>query len=146
MRNAQKITKKRETKRTHPELSDLQLVDQSQKNMVDINTIMDRYRKTGMLPQFREKMPLFIDNTGVTSVEEAHALVREANYLFEQIPSQVRKMMDNNPANLVDFVTNPENQEICIKHGLLEAKAVTSAKPAAGEAKETKDTETVQGA
>lgn len=148
MRNAQKITKKRESKRTHPILSDKQLTDQSHKGMVDINSIMEKYRKTGMLPQFREKIPLFIDNTGIASVEEAHALVREANYLFEQIPSQVRKMMDNNPANLVDFVLNPENKEICLKYGLLEAKPVTSGEAAAGKAStvDTKETETSQGA
>lgn len=145
-------TKKR--KRVHPKLSDKKLVDQSQKNMCDINCIMDRYKKTGMLPQFKEKFPMFIDNTGVKSVEEAHQLVNEANYLFEQIPAKVRKLMDNNPANLIDFVNNPENFDICLEYGLIEAglikaKEVTPSKPQPKAEKNTVDTkETVnsQGA
>lgn len=131
-------------KRVHPKLSDKKLVDQSQKNLVDINVIIERYRKTGMLPQFKEKFPLFIDNTGVTSVEEAHDLVQNANMLFQQIPSAVRKLMDNDPRNLIDFVSNEENREICIKYGLLEPKAVTPAKVEADKPQETQETQETQ--
>lgn len=135
----------RKGERVHPKLSDKKLVDQSHKNMCDINIIMERYRKTGMLPQFREKIPYFVDNTGIKSIEEAHELVNEANYLFEQIPSHIRKLMDNNPANLVDFIKNPENIDVCTKYGLIEPQSVAPDKVAAGKAsedleKETKDT------
>jgi len=140
---------KTKRKRVHPKLSDVKLVDQSQKNLCDINCIMERYRKTGMLPQFKQKFPMFIDNTGVKSVEEAHALVNEANFLFDQIPSKLRKLMDNNPANLIDFVNNPENEKICLEYGLIEPQAVTSAKvqpEAENSTVDTKETVNSQGA
>ena len=96
------------------------MTDQSDKNMVDINSIMANYAKTGLLPAFKEKVESYIDTTQIPSYIEAQAQIREAGELFEQLPAPVRKLMDNNPANLEKVISNPEYKDILLKYGVLE--------------------------
>lgn len=98
------------------------MTDQSDKNMVNINSIMDRYAKTGLLPQFKEKVAQYIDTTQIPSYMEAQAQISKAKELFMQLPAPVRKLMDNNPANLEQVVANPEYKDVLLKYGVLEAK------------------------
>lgn len=100
------------------------MTDQSDKNMVDINVIMKNYAKTGLLPQFKDKIGHYIDTTQIPSYMEAQAQIEHAKNLFMQLPSQVRKLMDNNPANLEKVLVNPEYKEILIKCGVLEKPKV----------------------
>lgn len=98
------------------------MTDQSDKNYLDINNIMENYSKTGLLPQFKEKVAQYMDASILPSYIEAHSQIREAKELFEAIPSPIRKLMDNNPANLEPFLKDPENKDILIKYGVLEKK------------------------
>lgn len=98
------------------------MTDQSDKNYLDINNIMQNYAKTGILPQFREKIAHYMDASVLPSYMEAHEQIQEAKLLFEAIPAKIRKMMDNNPQNLEPFLKDPENKEILIKYGVLEKK------------------------
>ncbi len=102
--------------------------DQSDKNMVNINTIMANYAKTGLLPQFPEKIAQYVDTTQIPSYMEAQEQIRHASELFNQLPSKIRKDMDNNPANLETYITNPENQDLLFKYGIIEKKVDTSPK------------------
>lgn len=98
------------------------LTDQSDKNMVDINNIMSNYSKTGLLPQFKEKVAQYIDATQIPSYMEAQAQISKANQLFSQLPAEVRKLMMNDPSKLEEVIQNPEYTDILIKHGVLEKK------------------------
>lgn len=132
------ITKRKNgTLRVQTKTKGASKTDQSDKNMVNINNIMLQYQKTGLLPQFKEKVTQYIDTTQIPSYMEAQAQIREAKSLFEQLPSQVRKLMQNNPENLEKVLENPDYTEMLIKYGILdkkEAKPVAKqeqAKPAA---------------
>lgn len=125
--------------------------DQSDKNACDINLIMENYQKTGLLPHFEEKIPSYVDNTTVPSLLDAHASIRAAKNLFMELPSQIRKLMDNNPENLETFLQDRENLDILVKHGVIEKKQIKSvetkvskdspkAKPAEAKEKPSKDT------
>lgn len=95
------------------------LTDQSMKEVSNINTIMKNYEKTGMLPQMSKKVARYIDNTGVPSLTEASEALAQARELFMELPSQVRKEMDNDPTKLVEFIQNPRNQEFLVEHGVI---------------------------
>lgn len=96
------------------------LTDQSYAKASDINHIMKQYQHTGVLPSTREHLARYIDNTQVLPLEEAHAQIQEAQSLFLTIPSNIRKLMDNDPTKLVSFIQDPANTEILVKYGVLE--------------------------
>lgn len=118
-----------ERKRVQINCSEPELTDQSSKKMCDINNIITQYTKTGILPHVSKAVGRFIDNTQVLPLEEAHAIITHAKELFYQLPAQVRKMMDNDPTQLNDFLNNPDNRDLLIKHKLLEPKKAPEGNP-----------------
>lgn len=116
-----KITNHHELrKRKSLDLSHPKITDQSSKKMCDINCIIASYQKTGMLPHFKEKHPQFLDETKFPTFMEAHDTVQQASDLFNQLPSIVRKAMNNNPANLEEFINDPKNHSFLSDHGIIE--------------------------
>lgn len=105
------------------------LTDQSFKKMCDINLIMKKYVEKGELPNFKTKTPRYVDNTQIPTLLEAHEIVQKAKEMFYELPSQVRKAMDNNPANLEIFISDPENEKLLTKHGLLVEKTTPKESP-----------------
>ena len=99
------------------------LTDQSFKNACDINNIMAQYAKTGLLPQGATQEPRYIDNTQIPTLEEAYRVVNQANQAFYDLPATIRRLLDNDPSQLENFVANPENREILEKHGLIVKKS-----------------------
>lgn len=95
------------------------MTDQSDKNYLDINNIMKNYAKTGLLPQFKEKVAQYLDMTQIPSYIEAHEQITHAKNLFEQLPSEVRKLMENKPENLEKVLSNPDYKQIMQKYGLI---------------------------
>lgn len=118
-----KITNHHELRRsTTIDCSEPKITDQSYKSMCDINNIMANFAKTGMLSHTTTIQPTFVDNTLIPSLEHAHDIVKAATTAFYELPPTVRKLMDNNPQNLENFVQDPENSEILQKHGILIAR------------------------
>ena len=105
------------------------MTDPSFKQMCDINNIISQYQKTGQLPHFKEKIPQYVNIPSIPSFMEAFDLVQSAVELFDELPAEVRKAMDNDPANLEEFVTDEKNQELLIKHGLMTKKEKAPEEP-----------------
>lgn len=95
------------------------MTDQSYKNACDINVIMANYAKTGMLSHVTDKTPKYLDCTEIPSLERAYDLVYAAEEAFADLPPDIRKLMDNNPANLESFILNPANADILVRNGLI---------------------------
>lgn len=98
------------------------ITDQSFKAACDINNIMKLYEKTGMLPQQNTIPPRFIDNTQIPSLEEAFNVVKRAYDSFNDLPPAVRKLMDNDPSQMENFISDHNNADLCVKYGLLNLK------------------------
>jgi len=97
---------------------------QSFKDECDINQILAKYQKTGAIAHMNRHEP----NYGFCSssdFQESLNQVREAEEMFADLPSSLRKKFGNDPANYLDFVQNPENIEEMRELGL----AKQSAKP-----------------
>lgn len=106
------------------------ITEQSHKAEVDINNIIRRHgvdmiAKTAAMqaPNMR-----FDDVTG-NDFQEAMNIILKAEDSFMQLPSKIRKEFNNNPAEFLDFVQNPENQDRMIELGLAEAPPVPEAPP-----------------
>jgi len=95
------------------------LTHQSFKDECDINTIMGRYLKTGVLPEnLTQAEAQYLDVSDV-DFQEAAQLVAGAKSLFEQLPSSIRNRFDNDPAKLLAFTSNENNRREAAEMGLL---------------------------
>lgn len=119
-----KITLHHELSRpVNHDFSEPQLTDQSYANACDINVIMAQYAKTGMLPQQTIVQPTYQDNTSIPSLMDSFNIVNQAYDQFMELPPTIRRLMDNNPANLENFISDESNTDILMKHGILVQKA-----------------------
>lgn len=113
--------------RVQHDLGGKTLTDQSYKNDADVNVLVERWKKTGVLAEKSQKQ--FVDLTHLpSSFEEAHDLVQHAWSLFNDLPAVIRKKMGNDPANLEEFLNDPENQRILEDYGLKQKGALSATK------------------
>jgi len=121
MQNVKKLT--RAVVRRHPKLSDKQMTDQSIKKLCCINNIVEKFSKTGLLPE-NTKIPQYLDMSHVPTLEESYDVTIRASNAFYALPAALRKLINNDPSELLNFIADGENKEICIKYGLIEKPAV----------------------
>lgn len=95
------------------------ITDDTFKNECDINYIMKKYQQTGVLPHTADKMAQYLDVSDVPSLEQAYEQIQQAQELFMELPSALRKRLNNDPRNLVDYISDPENKQELIKLGVL---------------------------
>lgn len=101
---------------------------QSFKAECDINTIMARYMKTGLLEHVRADVAQYLDVTGA-DYQDAQNLVAGAKSMFHSLPSHIRSKFENDPAQLLAFMENPANAAEAVKLGLQTAQAESSNPP-----------------
>lgn len=88
----------------------------------DINNIVKKYHKTGVLPAMRDAS-IYADVSQMGDYRTAIEQVRQADELFMQLPSGVREKFENDPAAFLDFVSNPENANEMAEMGLIKAES-----------------------
>lgn len=93
------------------------LTQQSHKKEVNVNTIVAKARK-GIFPM-PGKPGFFGDFTSLPDFLECQNRVRDAHSDFEGLPSDLRKRFKNDPALLIQFMSDPENRAEAEKLGLL---------------------------
>lgn len=87
----------------------------------DINNIVFRYGITDGAPLPEQGIdPTFIaDFTEAPDLREVLDRARAANETFQALPANIRTKFKNDPARLWDFINDEDNEEACIKMGLL---------------------------
>lgn len=103
------------------------LVEQHHKDDCDVNKIIPRYERTGILTHLNAIEGTYGDLTGF-DFETAANMVANANSLFEQLPGQVKKRFRNSPAMFLDFMDNPNNADEMVALGLATLKEATEFK------------------
>lgn len=97
------------------------LTQQHFKDDADINTIMRRYEKTGLLvdPTVNPtRKPFFGDYADSTSFHEAQTLIARNLELFDELPAEIRRRFSDSPEKLIEFVEDPNNFEEGVSLGL----------------------------
>lgn len=98
---------------------------QSEKDNCDINVIMNRYATCGTpLPIRQDVEPVYADVAELGDYMENFQRCKQAEEMFNALPSALRKELDNNPANLLPFIQNEDNKERCYEYGLLNRPVV----------------------
>lgn len=92
---------------------------QSMSPECDINSIMKKYERTGILEHRNTFEGQYGDFTDAPSdYHESMNSVIAANEMFDTLPAKVRRRFHNDPGAFIDFVGNPDNQDEMIKLGL----------------------------
>jgi phage internal scaffolding protein len=98
------------------------LAQQHFKDECDINTILERFNITGMLPQ-STLSPRYGDFSGIGDYHTALNRVIAAQDEFDALPAQIRAKFDNDPAKLIDFLNDEANRPEAEELGLVEKAA-----------------------
>lgn len=93
---------------------------QQHKDECDINNIIRKYDKTGLIKHVARFEAKFGDFTGL-DFRQMQQTVIDAKNQFAQLPMEIRKRFDNNPEKLIEFMEHPENRDEAIKLGLIDA-------------------------
>jgi len=91
----------------------------------DINNIMRRYLKTGILDHVRDGAPQYLDATAL-EFQSAMELVAQAQTIFEELPSAIRARFENDPSRLLEFVHDPANIAESVAMGFLDPAKLPS--------------------
>lgn len=111
------------------ECRDESLTQQHFAEDADINVIARRYGLgEGPLPPAPHDPRYYGDFTDLPDLRTALDEIRYAKQHFAALPASLRSRFSNNPANLWDFVMNPDNADEAVRLGLL-AKPAPPAPP-----------------
>uniref|UniRef100_A0AAU8B267 Internal scaffolding protein n=1 Tax=Dulem virus 159 TaxID=3145636 RepID=A0AAU8B267_9VIRU len=105
------------------------LTRQEFKEDCEISSIIERFKSTGMThdPSFiagkTRQTPFFADLTQVPDYQSALHIVETAKEQFANLPSSLRARFNNDPAQLLAFVANPQFKEEAQQLGLLKKEA-----------------------
>lgn len=91
---------------------------QAPRDETDINILMAKYKKTGMINHFAKNPPRFEDVSGAVSFHEAMNIVNKAEELFMGLSASVRSRFQNDPGKFMEFMQDPSNAEEMVKLGL----------------------------
>lgn len=93
-------------------------VKQSFKDETDINAIMARYIKTGVLDHIKENPGIYADLPVGADYQEALDIVIAAGEAFDELPGTVRRRFQNNAVQFLEFMDDPEMVEESYELGL----------------------------
>lgn len=99
-------------------VGEISMTQQHMRNECDINTIMRRWQKTGVINHVNTHAGDYGDYVNAVEYQEALNAVIEADNAFNSLPSSLRKKFDNSPAEFLQFVQNPDNLEEMYDLGL----------------------------
>lgn len=111
------------------------LTHQSFKDECDINLIVARAAQTGFTPM-RSQPLIQGDFSEVPDYQTAMNTVVRAREAFDALPAKVRDRFNNDPSQLLNFVSDEKNREEATKLGLIQPavdKGAASAPHEAGE-------------
>ncbi len=98
---------------------DATLTQQHFKDETDINNILRQFNITGLLPE-QPLSPRYGDFTGIGDYHSAMNAVIAAEDQFMALPANLRARFENDPAQLIDFISDENNRSEAEKLGLLE--------------------------
>lgn len=97
------------------------LTQQHHENETNINTIMAKALKSGIMPVGKDMNLLKFGDfeTGFDYQESMNKIIA-ANESFEALPSQIRNRFRNDPALFLDFVSDESNRQEAVSLGLIQ--------------------------
>lgn len=93
---------------------------QSEAAACNINNIMRRYEKTGVIPPAKRNA-FYADVSTMGDYRTALHQVQSAQDYFMSLPAKLRSRFENDAAAFLDFVSDPANRDEMVELGLIES-------------------------
>lgn len=106
---------------------------QSFKDQCDINKIVASFERTQDWTHVAQAAPMFGDFSQITDFQTAVNKVAEVNASFMELPAEIRQRMDNDPNELLAFLSDDENLVEAVELGLVEVPPKEKIVPTAQE-------------
>jgi hypothetical protein len=94
---------------------------QEQKDDCDINNIIEKFARTGLINHVNKHEPQFGEFANF-DFQQQQTLIAKATQIFMQLPPKIRQQFNNSPANYIEFVKKQENIDD-MKDGVIDGKA-----------------------
>lgn len=111
----------------------------------DINEIMKSWERSGVITHVRNAPGVYEDFSGVEEYDQAMIKIRRAQEAFATLSPSVRRFFNNDPAELIRFVDDPENSPQAESLGLFE-RPPSEEGPSGPQAEGPSDTPAPEGA
>lgn len=105
----------------------------------DLNALMARYQKTGLMPQHQGPAPFYGDFADLPDYMAAQNMILAADAAFMALPATVRREFENDPAKFVAFAEDEANLPKMREWGLAEPLDVPEAPAPASPAPASQD-------
>lgn len=116
-----------------PEDPDGGLTQQHFKEAVDINNILAKYRKTGIMEHVKLAKERYGDFTELGEYAVHLDKVAKAQQAFESLPAELRNQFNNSIPGFFEYVMKEENYDQCVKWGIFDPKEPKAGTPAAAD-------------
>lgn len=84
----------------------------------DVNLLMARYERTGVISHINPREPMYLDMENVPDLHAAMNLMRDAERAFMSLPASIRAEFDNDALRFVDFAEDKDNLDKLREWGL----------------------------
>ncbi len=108
------------------------LTKQAFKDECDINNVMRRFEKDGVLEHVNKFQGDYGDFAAVQDYHTSLNEVLDASEAFNSLPAKMRKKFNNDPGEFLEFVTDDRNRDEMREMGLLSASATEPPEDAPG--------------
>lgn len=98
------------------------LTKQADSKACDINNIMRRYEKDGVITHVNRYQGEYGNFLGVPEYHDAVNQVLAAENMFLSLPAKVRSRFNNDPAAFIDFAQTEGNRDELVALGLIPPK------------------------
>lgn len=109
------------------------LVKTDMQNECDINQIMKKFERNGLIEHLNEHQAQYGDFTNAPGYHDAMNIVIEADNMFASVPAKIRSQFNNDPAQFLEYVQDPKNKDDLEKMGLATAPLSVPDAPKASE-------------
>jgi phage internal scaffolding protein len=97
---------------------------QSEKDACDVNKIVEKCRRTGLMTNVRKDEPRYGDFSSAVDYHDCVFRAQQAQDSFMELSASVRSRFENDPGKLIDFLADPNNREEAVKLGLVASPSV----------------------
>lgn len=92
--------------------------EQHHKKECDVNAIISKYDKTGLIMHVQTMEAKYGDVSGA-DFRAAQDLFLRAQSMFDAMPAEIKKRFNQNAGQFLEFMENPDNREEAIELGLI---------------------------
>jgi phage internal scaffolding protein len=100
-------------------IGDISMTQQHMKDECDINNIMAKYQKTGLITHVAKYQGIYDDFTVMPDFKTAMDTMMDAQEMFLSLPSDIREKFDNDAGAFVEFATDSRNYDEMVDLGLV---------------------------